>query len=116
MSTVEPLVRLGRVFQTEDLGDGNLEMSALDRAAESLELATTNLGVVRLDAKTATLSRYRLDSVRIGNPTAMSQGVQATRQFVAANEGEHGVDSVGREALRRCPDVVTAAVDYLVGA
>jgi hypothetical protein len=40
VSAVKPLVRLGRVLQTEDVGDGYLEMSALDGTAESLELAT----------------------------------------------------------------------------
>src|SRR3954468_1426011 len=116
VSAVEPLVRLGRVFQSEDLGDGNLEMSALDRAAESLELAATGLGVVRFDAKSATLSRSRLASVRIRRAPAASQRVEAARQFVSANEGEYGVDSVGRESLRRCPDVVTPAVDDFIGA
>ena len=80
MSAVKPLVRLGGVFQTEDLGDGNLYRSALDRAAEPLELATTGLGVVGLEAKPTTLSRCRLDSVRIGRPTAASQGQKAATQ------------------------------------
>jgi len=35
---------------------------------------------------------------------------------VPANEGEHGVDAVWREALRRCPDVGTPAVDHFIGA
>jgi hypothetical protein len=35
---------------------------------------------------------------------------------VAANKGEHSVDSVRREALRRGPDIVTPAVDHFIGA
>src|SRR5207244_10269738 len=47
---------------------------------------------------------------------AATQRVEAAGQLLASDEGEHGVDSVGREGARGGDDVVPLTVDRLVGA
>src|SRR5437016_11425329 len=116
MPLLHAAVRVGGAVEIECGGDRHLKVAVLDGAAQPLELADAGNGVVRLDGDALALPGLGLDAVRICGAAAFTQRVEAAGQLLASDEGQHGVDSVGREGARGGDDVVPLTVDRLVGA
>src|SRR5207302_5337866 len=91
-------------------------MRLFDRASQPLEFANAGGGVVALDPNSFSLSRLRLDSIRVRRPPTLPQCVEAASQLLAADECQNGIDSVRRELARDSDNVVALAIDRLACA
>src|ERR1700692_2691411 len=110
----QPLMRLLCVGQRDPRRDRHLKARRFDRPPQTLELLAAWRAVVRLRLDPAAMLRLGLDPVRVGEPSAFPQRVDAAFQCLATSEGQDRVDTFRRELLHSMSEVAGPAVNRRV--
>jgi hypothetical protein len=111
----ETLLSLGGFAEGKGLGNCDHRLSTYDSALQALEFADACHRVIGEDFDTRTLLGLGIDAIGVRYSPALSDGIDAALDF-GTDQGENGIDALGREALRDGDDVTGPVIDDLVGA